>query len=58
MFLGLLMRKFDKVSARLGFSPKYCSAVAEKAIKSLVFMYHESMSIFLRSKNLLSFRIF
>ena len=44
------MRKFDKVSARLSFSPKYCRAVAENAIKPLVFMYHEAMSIFLGSK--------
>ena len=47
------MRKFDKVSARLSFSQKYCSAVAENAIKPLVFMYREAMSIFLGSKNVL-----
>ena len=45
------MRKFDKMSARLSFSPNYCRAVAENAIKSLVLMYHEAMSIFLGSKN-------
>ena len=44
--LGLLMRKFDKVSARLSFSPNYCRAVAETAIKHLVFMCHEAMSVF------------
>ena len=43
------MRKFDKVSARLSFSPKYCWAVAENAIKPLIFMYHEALSIFLGS---------
>ena len=48
------MRKFDKVSAGLSFSPKYFRAVAENAIKSLVFMYHEAMSIFLGSKNFLN----
>ena len=45
------MRKFDKVSARLSFSPKYCRAVAENAIKPLIFTYHEAMSIFLGSNN-------
>ena len=51
IFLGLLMRNFDKVrSARLSFSPKYCRAVAENAMKPFVFMYHEAMSIFLGSK--------
>ena len=44
------MRNFDRVSARLSFSPKYCRAVAENAIKPLVFMYHEAMSTFLRPK--------
>ena len=48
------MRIFDKVSARLSFSPKYCRAVAETAIKPSVFMYHEAMSIFLGSKNVLN----
>ena len=48
------MRKFDMVSARLRFSPKYCRAVAENAIKPVVFMYHEAMSIFLASKNVLN----
>ena len=47
------MRKFDKVSARLSFSPKYRRAVAENAIKPLIFMYLEAMSIFLGSKNVL-----
>ena len=47
------MRKFDKVSARLSFSPKHCRAVAENAIKLLIFMYLEGMSIFLGSKNVL-----
>ena len=49
-FLGLLIRKFDKVSARLSFSPRSCRAVAEDAIKPLVFIYHEAMSTFLGSK--------
>ena len=44
------MRKFDKVSARLSFSPQYCRAVAENAMTPLVFMYHEGMTIFLGSK--------
>ena len=47
------MRKFNKVSARLSFSPKYCRPVAENAIKPLIFMYHEGMSIFLGSTNVL-----
>ena len=34
------MRQFDKVNARLSFSPKDCRAVAESAIKPLVFMYY------------------
>ena len=33
MFLGLLMRKCDKMSPRLSFSLKYCRAVAENSIK-------------------------
>ena len=45
------MRKYDKVSARLSFSPKYCRAIAENAIKPLVFMYHKAMCIFLGYKN-------
>ena len=53
IFLGLLMRKFDKVSARLSFSPKYRRAVAENAIKPLIFMYNESMSMFLGFTNVL-----
>ena len=53
IFLGLLMRKFDKVSARPSFSPKYCRAVAKNAIKPLIFMYHETMSIFLGSTSVL-----
>ena len=51
---GLLMRKFDKVNARLSFSPKYCRVDAKKAIKQLVFMSHEAMSIFWGSKNVLN----
>ena len=47
------MRKFDKVSARLSFSPKYCRAIPENAIKRLIFMYHEAMSIFLGFTNVL-----
>ena len=47
------MRKFEKVSARLSFSSKYCRAVAENAIKYLIFMYHEAMNIFLGSTNVL-----
>ena len=35
------MRKFDKVSARLSFSAKYCRAVAENTIKPLIFMCNE-----------------
>ena len=53
IFLGLLMRKFDKMSARPSFSPKYCRAVAKNAIKPLIFMYHKAMSIFLGSTNVL-----
>ena len=53
IFLGSLMRKFDKVSARVRSSPKYCRAVTENAIKPLIFMYHEAMSIFLGSTNVL-----
>ena len=49
LFLGSSMRKFDKMSPRPIFTPNYCRAVAEDAIKSLVFMYHEAMSIFLGS---------
>ena len=49
------MRKFDQqVSARLSFSPKYCRAVAINALKSFVFMYHEAVTLFLGSKNVLS----
>ena len=48
------MRNFDKVSARLSFSPEHCRAVAENAIKPLIFMYHEAMSIFLGSRNVLN----
>ena len=48
------MRKFDEVSAGLSFSLKYYRAVAENAIKPLVFMYHEAMSILLGSKNVLN----
>ena len=47
------MRKFDQVSARLRFSPKYLRAVAENAIKPLIFMYLEAMSILLGSTNVL-----
>ena len=42
IFLGLLMRKYDKASARLSFSPKYYRAVAQNAIKPLISMYHEA----------------
>ena len=45
------MRKLEEVSARLSFSPKYRRAVAENAIKPLIFMYHEAVSIFLGSTN-------
>ena len=48
------MRKFDKMSARLCFSSNYCRALAENAIKRLVFMHHEAMSIFLGSENVLN----
>ena len=47
------MRKFDKVSAMLSFSPKYRKAFAENAIKPLIFMYLEGMSILLGSTNVL-----
>ena len=47
------MRKLDKVSGRLSFSPKYRRAVAENAIKPLIFMYQEAVSIFLGSANVL-----
>ena len=30
--VGLLMRKFGKVSSRLSFSPKYCRAVAKNSL--------------------------
>ena len=39
--------RFDKMSARVSFLPKDCGAVAEKAMKLFIFMYHEPMSIFL-----------
>ena len=48
--VGVADEKFDKVSARLSFSPKYCRPSDESVIKPLVFMYHEAMSIFLGSK--------
>ena len=32
------MRRFDNVSARVNFLPKYCSAVSEKAVRYLVFV--------------------
>ena len=60
IILGFMMRKFDKVSARLTFSPKYSRAVAENAIQPLVFMYQEPMSKLLGSKkvlNLVYFRL-
>ena len=41
-----------RLSARLSFSPKYRRAVAENAIKPFS-MYHEAMSIFLGSTNVL-----
>ena len=47
------MKKLGRVSARLSFSPKYRRAVAGNAIKPLIFMYHEAVSIFLRSTNVL-----
>ena len=31
--------------ASLSFSQKYCRAIAENAIRPLIFMYHEAMSI-------------
>ena len=54
IFLELLMRMFHEVSARLSCSSKYCSAVAEKAIKPLVFKYKEAMIILFGSKNVLN----
>ena len=53
IFLGLLMRKLERVSARPSFSPKYRRALAENAIKPLIFMYLEAVSIFLGSTNVL-----
>ena len=41
-----MMRKLDKVSASLSFSPKYFSTVSIKAIKPLAFTEHEAMSIY------------
>ena len=38
------------MSARANFSPKYCSAVSGKAVKPMVFIYHEAISIFLGLK--------
>ena len=35
---GVADEKFDKVSARRSFSPKYCRADAGKALKHLVFL--------------------
>ena len=52
------MRKFDKVSARLSFSPTYCRAVAENAIKPSVFMCHEARNRFSGSKNVPNFVYF
>ena len=48
------MRKFDKMNAKLSFSQRCCRAVAENAIKPIVFTYHEAMSIFMGSKNVLN----
>ena len=45
--------KCVKVSAKLRFSPNYCSAVAEKAVKPPVFNEHEAISTFLGSGNVL-----
>ena len=58
IFLGLLMIKLDKVSAKLSSSPNHCGTVAEEAMKHLVFMYHEAMSISLGSKNVLTLVFF
>ena len=52
--LGLLMRKFVKMSAKLSYSQKYRTAVAQNAINSVVFMYHKAMNIFLGSKTFLN----
>ena len=35
----------------MNFAPKYDCVVAAKAVKPLVFMYHEAMGIILGSKN-------
>ena len=51
------MRKFDKVSASLSFSSKYCRAVAENAIKPLIFMYHEAVSILVIRVRFSSWRV-
>ena len=53
IFFEFLIRNFHNVSAGVNFSPKYCSKFVEKAMKPLVFMYHEAMSISLGSKNFL-----
>ena len=48
------MREVNKMNARLSFSPKYCKPVAENAIKPLLLMCNEAMSISSCSKNVLS----
>ena len=45
------MRKFDKVSARLGFSPRRSRQLLKMP---LMLMYHETTSIFLGSKKVLN----
>ena len=55
------MGKYHKVSARPSSSRKYSFAVAEKAIKPLLFMHHKAISTFLGSKivlNLVYFWVF
>ena len=52
------MRKFDKLRDRQSFSPNYCSAVVENAMKPLYFMYQETMSIFLGSRNVVNLLYF
>ena len=44
----------DKVSARLNFSTICFSAVVKRAMKLVIFMYHDAISMFLGSKNVLN----
>ena len=44
----------DKVTAGLNFSPIYFSAAVKRAMKPVIFMYHDAISMFLGSKNVLN----